>query len=200
MNDQRADIVEDVASGRRRLIGIAVDVTDRMREAEISATADQRLRDAIEAVSEAFVVWDSGNHLVLWNTKYQRLHNLPSETTRVGASYAELARLGQAPIVSNEIVVNPNDIAPLDGRSRTYQAPAPTRTAPQQTAPVQRSMTPQEKAAAPAAAPAAAGAQAQAPGRRGFFGGMGGGILGGLVAGGLLGMMLGHGWGGPPAP
>lgn len=80
--------------------------------------------------------------------------------------------------------------------SRTYQAPPPTRTAPQQTAPVQRSMTPQEKAAAPAAAPAAAGAQAQAPGRRGFFGGMGGGILGGLVAGGLLGMMLGHGWGG----
>jgi len=80
--------------------------------------------------------------------------------------------------------------------SRTYQAPPPTRTAPQQSAPVQRSMTPQEKAAAPAAAPAAAGAQAQAPGRRGFFGGMGGGILGGLVAGGLLGMMLGHGWGG----
>ena len=80
--------------------------------------------------------------------------------------------------------------------SRTYQAPPPTRTAPQQTAPVQRSMTPQEKAAAPAAAPAAAGAQAQATGRRGFFGGMGGGILGGLVAGGLLGMMLGHGWGG----
>jgi len=80
--------------------------------------------------------------------------------------------------------------------SRTYQAPPPTRTAPQQSAPVQRSMTPQEKAAAPAAAPATAGAQAQAPGRRGFFGGMGGGILGGLVAGGLLGMMLGHGWGG----
>jgi len=80
--------------------------------------------------------------------------------------------------------------------SRTYQAPPPTRTAPQQSAPVQRSMTPQEKAAAPAAAPAAAGAAAQAPGRRGFFGGMGGGILGGLVAGGLLGMMLGHGWGG----
>ena len=80
--------------------------------------------------------------------------------------------------------------------SRTYQAPPPTRTAPQQTAPVQRSMTPQEKAAAPAAAPATAGAQAQAPGRRGFFGGIGGGILGGLVAGGLLGMMLGHGWGG----
>ena len=79
--------------------------------------------------------------------------------------------------------------------SRTYQAPPPTRTAPQQTAPVQRSMTPPTKAGAPAAAPAAAGAAAQAPGRRGF-GGMAGGMLAGLAAGGLLGMMLGHGWGG----
>jgi predicted lipid-binding transport protein (Tim44 family) len=80
--------------------------------------------------------------------------------------------------------------------ARTYQAPRPTQTAPQQTAPVQRSMTAPPKAGAPAAAPAAAGAQAQAPGRRGFFGGMGGGILAGLAAGGLLGMMMGHGWGG----
>ncbi len=120
--DLRADIVEDEGARRRRLIGIALDATDRMREAEISATADQRLRDAIEAISEAFVLWDSSNRLVLCNSKYQLLHNLPQDSTRAGAHYAELARLGQAPIVSNEIVVNPNDVAPLDGRSRTYQA------------------------------------------------------------------------------
>ena len=119
--DSRADIVEDEA-GKRRLIGIAVDVTDRMREAETSATADQRLRDAIDAISEAFVLWDSGNRLVLCNSKYQRLHELPPEAARAGASYAEIARFGQAPIVSNEIVVNPNDVAPPDGRSRNYQA------------------------------------------------------------------------------
>ena len=107
--DQRADIVEDEITRRRRLIGIAVDVTDRMREAEISATADQRLRDAIEAISEAFVLWDANNRLVLCNSKYQHLHNLPTDSTRAGASYAELAQLGQPPIVSNEIVVEPND-------------------------------------------------------------------------------------------
>jgi two-component system cell cycle sensor histidine kinase PleC len=118
--DLRADIVED--DGRRRLIGIAVDVSERMREAEVLATADQRLRDAIEAISEAFVLWDSGNRLVLCNSKYQHLHNLPMDSTRAGAHYAELARLGQAPIVSNQIVVNPADPAPPDGRSRTYQA------------------------------------------------------------------------------
>ena len=83
---------------------------------------------------------------------------------------------------------------------RTYSAPRPTQTAPQQSAPIQRSMTPNtQRPGATTQAPAAAGVQAQAPRRGGFLGGMGGGILGGLVAGGLLGMFLGHGWGGAGA-
>jgi len=80
--------------------------------------------------------------------------------------------------------------------ARTYQAPPPTRTAPDQAQPIQRSMT-QSPAAAqsrPAAAPATAAAQA--PRRGGLLGGIGGGLLGGLLAGGLIGMLLGHGWGG----
>ena len=81
---------------------------------------------------------------------------------------------------------------------RTYQAPPPTKTAPQQTAPIQQSMTPAPVGGPTAArpAPAAAAPAAAAPRRGGFLGGIGGGLLGGLVAGGLLGMLLGHGWGG----
>ncbi len=78
---------------------------------------------------------------------------------------------------------------------RTYSAPAPTRTAPQQTAPVQRSMTTPTKGGSQAIAPNGAAAAA-APQRRGFLGGMGGGLLGGLVAGGLIGALLGNGFGG----
>ena len=44
-----------------------------------NATADMRLRDAIEAISEAFVVWDADNRLVLCNSKFQKLHGLPDE-------------------------------------------------------------------------------------------------------------------------
>lgn len=88
--------------------------------------------------------------------------------------------------------------------ARTFQAPKATRTAPDQAAPVQRSMTPQQKAAQPGAQTAngptaanpAAGAQAQQPRRGGFLGGMGGGLLAGLAAGGLLGMLMGNGFGG----
>ena len=119
--DLRADVIEE-APGKRRLVGIAIDVTERMREAEVSATADQRLRDAIEAISEAFVLWDSHNRLVLCNSKYQRLHQLPPDAARAGAAYAELARLGRPPVVASEIAVENANVAPLDGRSRTYQA------------------------------------------------------------------------------
>ena len=79
--------------------------------------------------------------------------------------------------------------------ARTYAAPRATATAPNQTAPMQRSMTPQPKAAQ-ATAPAANAAAAAQPARRGFLGGLGGGLLGGLLAGGLIGALLGHGFGG----
>ena len=88
-------------TGRRRddrraaaLVGIA---RRRHRPAsarpKLSATADQRLREAIEAISEAFVLWDSGNRLVLCNSKYQRLHNLPRGG---GARRRALCRTGRA--------------------------------------------------------------------------------------------------------
>ncbi|WP_257558293.1 TIM44-like domain-containing protein [Sphingobium sp. CFD-2] len=74
--------------------------------------------------------------------------------------------------------------------ARTTQAPPPTRTAPNETAPVQRTMTDKQAPSPGQAAnsrPAAA-----APGK---MGGLAKGLIGGLVAGGLLGMLLGNGLG-----
>ena len=119
---KRAELVEDPATGAWRLVGIAVDISDQKREAEISATADQRLREAIEAISEAFVLWDSSNRLVLCNSKYQRLHNLPGEAIRAGAAYCDIAALGAAPLVDRETTVDPGEPALGDGRAKTYEA------------------------------------------------------------------------------
>ena len=120
---KRADIVEDRTTRRRRLVGIAVDVTERMREAEISATADQRLRDAIEAISEAFVLWDAGNRLVLCNSKYQRCTNLPPNSARAGALLrrARASRPGRRSCRARSSSI-PAKRRPADDRSRTYQA------------------------------------------------------------------------------
>jgi two-component system cell cycle sensor histidine kinase PleC len=118
---QRAAIVEDCIRGCRRLVGVALDVTDRKREAEVSETADQRLREAIEAISEAFVLWDSSNRLVLCNSKYQRLHNLDPEAAAPGSGYAEIAALSSAPIVSTQTHAG-QPPGPSAGGARTYEA------------------------------------------------------------------------------
>jgi predicted lipid-binding transport protein (Tim44 family) len=76
--------------------------------------------------------------------------------------------------------------------SKTYQAPAPTRTAPNTAAPIERSMTPNTGAQTRPAQGAAA-ANAAKPG---FFNNFGRSMLGGLLVGGLIGMLLGNGLGG----
>ena len=79
----RAELV-DRFSGEPHLIGIAVDVTEQMRLVERSKTADIRLRDAIETISEAFVLWDADNRLVMCNSKYQQLHGIPDSALSAG--------------------------------------------------------------------------------------------------------------------
>src|SRR3954454_22635994 len=56
------------------LIGIAVDITEQKSLAERTVEADLRLRDAIETIPEAFVLWDAEDRLVLCNSHFQRLH------------------------------------------------------------------------------------------------------------------------------
>ncbi|MCV9907473.1 Tim44 domain-containing protein [Brucella sp. HL-2] len=81
--------------------------------------------------------------------------------------------------------------------ARTYQAPAPTRTAPNNAAPMERSMTPNPGTNTQANRPAAGAQNAAAATRSGgMFGNFGRSMLGGLLVGGLIGMMLGNGLGG----
>jgi two-component system cell cycle sensor histidine kinase PleC len=96
----RAEVVAEVED-EPHLVGIAVEITEQKRLIEASRTADLRLRDAIEAISEAFVLWDAENRLVLCNSKYQQLYELPDGLIRPGTPYAEIARHGRRPIVSN---------------------------------------------------------------------------------------------------
>jgi two-component system cell cycle sensor histidine kinase PleC len=118
----RAELVQDSPTAGPHLVGIAVDITEQKNLVETTALADQRLREAIEAISEAFVLWDSSNRLVLCNSKYQRLHNLPLESMRPGAPYAELAAKGAAPVVDSEILIHPRGPAPGQSAAKTYEA------------------------------------------------------------------------------
>ena len=70
---------------------------------ERTVEADLRLRDAIETIPEAFVVWDAQNRLVLCNSNFQELHNLPDEAIEAGASYEAVVAAGRKPVVRSKI-------------------------------------------------------------------------------------------------
>ena len=95
----RCELVRQADEPHPHLIGIAVDITEQKRLAERSATADVRLRDAIEAISEAFVVWDADNRLVVCNSKFQSLHGLTDEAAAPGTPYEDIAASGSKAIV-----------------------------------------------------------------------------------------------------
>jgi two-component system, cell cycle sensor histidine kinase PleC len=77
------------------LIGIAIDITEQKVMDRLNQEAELRLKDAIENISEAFVLWDAENHLVMCNSKYQQFHNLPASVCVPGTRYEDLDGRGQ---------------------------------------------------------------------------------------------------------
>jgi len=61
----RCELSQGAADSGLHLIGIAVDITEQKSLAEKTVEADLRLRDAIETIQEAFVLWDAGDSLGL---------------------------------------------------------------------------------------------------------------------------------------
>ncbi len=110
-------------TGGRQLVGIATDVTEQHRLAEQTRLADIRLRDAIETTSEAFVLWDNQNRLVMCNTKYQQLHKLQPQDVRVGTPYEEIAAKSHPDIISTIILPSGTNQA----EARTYEAALSTK-------------------------------------------------------------------------
>jgi two-component system, cell cycle sensor histidine kinase PleC len=81
------------------LIGIAVNITEQKNLVERTVAADLRLRDAIETIPEAFVLWDAENRLVLCNSNFQELHQLPDEAVVAGTSYETIVATGRKPLI-----------------------------------------------------------------------------------------------------
>ena len=98
----RAELVVDRRTHSHHLVGIVVDISEQRRMAERTATADARLRDAVEAISEAFVLWDSENRIVLCNAKYQQLHQLSPEALQPGTSHDEIMAMSAQPHIDRE--------------------------------------------------------------------------------------------------
>lgn len=115
----RAELMQDPDDNHAHLVGIVIDTSEQRKLEERTAAADARLRDAIEAISEAFVLWDNNNRLVLCNSKFQRLYNLPANAVTPGMTYAEVIHNAREPIIRHstfhgaegEIPTSPGDAA-----------------------------------------------------------------------------------------
>jgi two-component system cell cycle sensor histidine kinase PleC len=99
----RCELVHQSGGGSPHLIGIAVDITEQKNLVEKTVEADLRLRDAIETIPEAFVLWDAHNRLVLCNSNFQQLHNLPDDAIKAGASYESVVAAGRKPVVRSKV-------------------------------------------------------------------------------------------------
>ena len=99
----RCELVHQPGDGGPHLIGIAVDVTEQKTLVERTVEADLRLRDAIETIPEAFVLWDAQNRMVLCNSNFQELHNLPDESIEAGTSYEAVVAAGRKPVVRSKV-------------------------------------------------------------------------------------------------
>jgi two-component system cell cycle sensor histidine kinase PleC len=114
----RCELVSQPREPAPHLIGIAVDITEQKNLVEKTVAADLRLRDAIETIPEAFVLWDADNRLVLCNSNFQELHDLPDEAITVGASYESVVAAGRKPVVRNKV----NTSGPAIPGARTFEA------------------------------------------------------------------------------
>lgn len=114
----RCEMVRQRGEASLHLVGIAVDITEQKSLVEKTAAADLRLRDAIETIPEAFVLWDHENRLVLCNSNFQELHNLPDEIVTAGTPYEEVVAAGHKHIIRTK-VANEN---PDDPGARTFEA------------------------------------------------------------------------------
>ncbi len=73
-----------------RIVGVAIDVTERKGAQARVAAAESRLRAALESMNESFVLWDSRQRLILWNRKFREFFALSDTALKPGMAYGDV--------------------------------------------------------------------------------------------------------------
>jgi two-component system, cell cycle sensor histidine kinase and response regulator CckA len=76
--------------------GTATNVTDTVEALQRAERAEARLRDAVDSISEGFVIYDRDDRLVLCNESYRKLYPQGADYMVPGASYEDIIRAGLA--------------------------------------------------------------------------------------------------------
>ena len=82
----------------RHLVGIAVDITAQKQATEAVRNAEERLMQAIESLSESFVLWDESMRMVMCNSKFREFHGLSDSACRKGRPFADIMAEARWPV------------------------------------------------------------------------------------------------------
>jgi two-component system, cell cycle sensor histidine kinase PleC len=99
----RAELAPAPGEEAPHLVGIVIDITQQKLADRLNQEAELRLMDAIENISEAFVLWNSDNQLVMCNSKYQQFHSLPASVCIAGTPYEDVTRAAKEPVVRQRV-------------------------------------------------------------------------------------------------
>lgn len=99
------------------LVGICIDISEQVRLEHDNKTANARLRESIESLSEAFVLWDAKNRLVACNNQYRQLNGLPPELVVPGAPYGEIMSAAKTP----QVAFQTEDTIKSGNNGRTFE-------------------------------------------------------------------------------
>ncbi len=75
------------------IMGVAMDITEARRAKAQAQSAENRLRDGIESVSDAFALFDRNGRLILSNVAFKDAFGFTDEALRKGALKDELTRI-----------------------------------------------------------------------------------------------------------
>ena len=105
----RAALAPGQDASEPHLVGIVFDISQQKQLDKMNRAAEVRLKDAVENISEAFVLWDTESKLVLCNSKYQQFHSLPASVCQPGTSYSMVAAASKEPVVRQFLPGQSND-------------------------------------------------------------------------------------------
>ena len=88
--------------GFTSVLGIALDTTEARRSKSQAQAAEMRLRDGIESVSDAFVLFDKGGRLILSNQAFQDTFDFGEGVLRRGAFKQDLNQIAALAIKSDQ--------------------------------------------------------------------------------------------------
>lgn len=76
--------------------GAVFDLSGASAAAPAAALAELRLKDAIESIPDAFVLWDANGRLAAWNRRFAAIFRIETKTLAAGMTAADVAAAARA--------------------------------------------------------------------------------------------------------